>query len=744
MNCETPQLLAKIRHLVEQHEEPPERRLKDVLRLLRRSLQLHNLTLLDRSGPELFALHAVSRKGHIPPIEQPAADSSLPGLHSLAIPLDNACELLLLIPRDSFSDAAATAVASLVPALSQSVRPLLNVIRGESNPAATASTRLIETQLLADLGRAVIAAADGEELLQRIGPIMLRYSGAAAVVLRDLAGEALLGPPRSFFSAGESLPAPLVLEEESRALYALTSGKEAVWRPVPSEARIALTIPLVVPRRQVGTLSLFLPRLLARRRRPDLDHLRELFSEFAILLSTAMERFATQERLIRCCDGNERQLRELSALYRFTRGMQSAPRLNELIHFLLSAACKDDGGGFERAMIFLYNERTAILQGMLGVTRDSALLVLPPEQGSLAWEHPRLDDEVQRAQRQTAFCRAVMKQRLSLRAEDNPLAHSVLTNRVVFVPDVARRDTIPWQKALGLGPFACIPLPGKGQSPGVIVVDNPISLQAIGAERLRFLELFAGQAGAAMANALLIKHLETAHREIQESHQHLVQGEKLALLGEMAATLAHEVKTPLVSIGGFARRLIRLCDDATQRDYAGIIAREATRLEDLLGGILAFSRKQLLCYGPLDTEALIHEALELEGEALATGGIEVHSQIASDLPVVQGDGARLKQVLINLVANARLAMPRGGKLTLRARPALLRGKPAVAIEIEDTGCGIPVADFQNLFRPFFTSREGGTGLGLPISASIVEQHRGELTAANVPAGGALFRILLPA
>lgn len=732
----TSQFPARIRQIVEQ-KTPPEVRLKALLRLVRAELSLHNLTLIDRSGPIRYTLHAI---GHRPGLPLNAAPPPV-GEHSVALPLDNACELLLLFPHDRHCRAALDHIAELLPELSAGVRALLNDIRSESDPVAVATTRLIETELSAELGRAAIEAADAQELLQRVGATLLRFSGAVVVVLRELADATLLGMPHVFFRTAEDEPSrEFIVEEERRALQTLMTGTSQIWRTADG-LRIALVVPLSDHHRQLGSLTLVLSPQLARRRRADLAHLRQFFSDFASFIGSALARFATLEQLQRCCSGNEVQLHELSALYRLSRGMQKAPRLNELIHFLLSAACVEEGGSFERAMIFLHNERTAILQGMLGVTRESARLVLPSGTGGLAWEHPQLDDESQRAQRQHPFCREVMKQRLPLQKDDNPLARCLLTSRVIFVPDPTRGDNAGME-SLTLGPFACIPLPGKGQSPGVIVVDNPVSRRPIGAEQLRFLELFAGQAGAAMANALLIKRLETAHSEVRESHEQLVQGEKLALLGEMAATLAHEVRTPLVAIGGFARRLVRLCEDEKQRDHAAIIAREASRLENLLGGILAFSRKQLLCFGPLRAEQLLDSALQLEHEALANAGISVRRYIAADLPELQGDKAKLKQVLINLMANARQAMPGGGILTLRAHTALLRGSPAVAIEIEDSGPGIAAENLTSIFRPFFTTRDGGTGLGLAISASIIEQHRGELTATNAP-GGALFRLLLP-
>ena len=113
-------------------------------------------------------------------------------------------------------------------------------------------------------------------------------------------------------------------------------------------------------------------------------------------------------------------------------------------------------------------------------------------------------------------------------------------------------------EAMQLGSYACVPLLGRDRSLGVLVVDNPFSREELTPGRLRFLQLFANQAGAAMENSLLVHRLETAHRDLQETQERLIQGEKLAVLGEMAASVAHELKNPLVSVGGFAQRLARI------------------------------------------------------------------------------------------------------------------------------------------------------------------------------------------
>jgi signal transduction histidine kinase len=277
---------------------------------------------------------------------------------------------------------------------------------------------------------------------------------------------------------------------------------------------------------------------------------------------------------------------------------------------------------------------------------------------------------------------------------------------------------------------------------GVLVVDNPESREEIAPDRLRFLEIFVNLAGAAMENSMLLNRLETAHQNLRETQERLIQGEKMAVLGEMAASVAHELRNPLVAIGGFAQRLNRIATGAREKEYAAIVAREVQRMETMLANILDFSRKEMLCFTECHIPRVIEEALALEYDTMLRGSVELVTEIAESLPTIQGDEQKLRQVMINLIANARQAMSAGGVLTLRAYRTTLRGDEAVTVEVEDTGGGIPADILRNIFNPFFTTKEGGTGLGLPISHRIVEQHRGRIEVQN-RAKGAVFILRLP-
>jgi signal transduction histidine kinase len=243
----------------------------------------------------------------------------------------------------------------------------------------------------------------------------------------------------------------------------------------------------------------------------------------------------------------------------------------------------------------------------------------------------------------------------------------------------------------------------------------------------------------------------------------LRQSEKLATIGQMAAEIAHEVGTPLNVIGGRARAIAKLASrsagsvadgvaDVTKN--AGIISGEVDRIAKIIRQVLDFSRRR----GPTVTRvrlpAVVAEAVELLSETTRRRGIAVEVVApAPETPDVPGDPDQLQQVCLNLLMNAIHAMPDGGTLRV-ATPRVVRRKggldlaaPAeyVALEIADSGAGIPEAHRDKIFEPFFTTRDEGqgTGLGLAVSNGIVKDHDGWIEVESVVGSGAVFRVYLP-
>jgi two-component system sensor histidine kinase HydH len=293
--------------------------------------------------------------------------------------------------------------------------------------------------------------------------------------------------------------------------------------------------------------------------------------------------------------------------------------------------------------------------------------------------------------------------------------------------------------------FATVPLWGKGKVIGVILVDNLYNQNPITEKDIHFLSTFSNQAGLAIESAILYRNLEEVHQELRDAQALLVHREKMAALGEWSAAIAHEIKNPLVSIGGFARRLYRaIPDDAPEKRHAQTIVKEVARLERILNDTLNYTRDESMVFRERDLRDILEESLSMISGGFHAEGIQLIKQFAEEIPKVNGDDQQLKQVFFNLLTNARQAMEDKGTLFLRVYPFSKNGSSFVRVEVEDTGKGIDPENLPNIFNPFYTTKEKRLGLGLPIVHRIVTSHQGQIEVDNHPGKGVTFIITLPA
>lgn len=243
------------------------------------------------------------------------------------------------------------------------------------------------------------------------------------------------------------------------------------------------------------------------------------------------------------------------------------------------------------------------------------------------------------------------------------------------------------------------------------------------------------------------------------------QAEKMAAVGTLAAGIAHEINNP---IGIIASRVELMLMEARERGLSATVTKDLQVLEKHAGrvakitqGLLSFSRQAPWKLAPVDVNQVVENTLLLVEKQLAKEGITLKKDLASDLPKIQGSQNHLEQVAVNLLTNAREAMPKGG--TLRVSTAIRRGsliddpagddpiggrtsiseQPKVEIQVGDTGPGIPSEVFPRIFDPFFTTKQHGTGLGLSISYGIVQEHGGAIRVESRPGEGSTFIVQLP-
>jgi signal transduction histidine kinase len=300
--------------------------------------------------------------------------------------------------------------------------------------------------------------------------------------------------------------------------------------------------------------------------------------------------------------------------------------------------------------------------------------------------------------------------------------------------------------------IVCLPLrspragaDGAGGFPralGVLYVDNTGSSERFSDDALRAAEALARHAALAIENAQLFEREQHTIEELQKAQKQLLQSEKLATIGQMAAGIAHELNTPLTYIMGNLELLELQELSGTQREMLSSIARGADRIRSLAHRLLAFSRPAREEMTPLAVNDVVERSLELCQYQIASGRVTLAKTLEPDLPRVLGVSNQLETALINLVVNAVHAMgEKGGTLGVATR----RRGDDVEVSVSDEGPGIAERIRANIFEPFVTTKpEGkGTGLGLSTVLMVIERHNGHIDFDTEEGRGTTFRVTLP-
>jgi PAS domain S-box-containing protein len=234
--------------------------------------------------------------------------------------------------------------------------------------------------------------------------------------------------------------------------------------------------------------------------------------------------------------------------------------------------------------------------------------------------------------------------------------------------------------------------------------------------------------------------------EVTKLREQVRQKDRLAAVGQMAATVAHEIRNPLGGIEGFAALLARDIDEEDPRRRLVEKILTGTRsLNRVVSELLAFTRPMELKFEEIDAEDLLRSVVVLAGDE--RDGIDVHlsSERRGKRNKLHGDPEMLGQVFLNLALNAFQSMPQGGELEIgiSAEPRTEGEPPSVRVRFSDTGCGIPNEVLPRIFEPFFTTKEKGTGLGLALAARVIEGHGGRIAVSSEAGVGSTFEVWLP-
>jgi signal transduction histidine kinase len=400
-------------------------------------------------------------------------------------------------------------------------------------------------------------------------------------------------------------------------------------------------------------------------------------------------------------------------------GLMGTLDIDEILRLVLEGVTKNIG--FDRARLYLVNEKKNILECKMAVGVGEEMIkgvVLP------------------------------------LDPMDSLVARSIFEKQPFVIPDADQDPRVNpiLKEKFNLHSLVVIPLFTKEKPLGVIAADHVEPGKNVTKETLESVMTFAQQAGLAIHNAFMYQELKAFSQEMEEkikkttadlrkAEAQLIRSEKLAALGQLAAGIAHEIRNPLTSINILIHSMIQnLPSRDPQREDFQVIEEEIQRINEIINQFLQFAKPASPHLERAEVTSIFEETLQLLRPQMEKLQIFVEKDFLS-LPLITIDHEQVKQVILNLLMNAIQAMPKGGQLKLGGQVS--KDGQWIQLFIQDSGVGIPPENMDKLFDPFFSTKEGGFGLGLSIAHRIIDQHHGEIEVTSNPDEGTIFTVYLP-
>lgn len=615
-----------------------------------------------------------------------------------------------------------------------------------------AKKRIAELNVLSDLGRAAISTIEVDQLLNTVAGICSKLLGARGGLVyivalngEEIELEAAYGRvPPSFLGAGDCVKD--CLEQGS----GMGSLRVQVCHPDPDapEFEHGLCVPLAFKGHYRGRLCVFDKAVQADGMGPGFTaDDQDLLASMSSMVSAALENALTFQRIEDLAERNEEMVGALATMFEISTVLMTTVDFEETVQIILQAVIHPSGLDHDRVVLFLMGAGGGENGG--GSLRAVADLSKPQEGAHLQELMQTLNQAKELGNRQGAVeDENLAKLSIPLEPQDSVLARTVAERKSIQVDNPAGDPSVAKElvEALGPHPLLTVPMFAKGKVVGVLLTNNARSQRGFSDRDIKLLAMLANLGGLAVENSRLYQHLENANRELAQMRNRLLEADKLAALGEVAAGVAHEIRNPLVSIGGFTRRIRKkVGDDSPIIPYLDVIIEEVTRLERTLNEMLDFSTDARDHFEERSLSVVMDQALELLRRELDERKVELVREYGQDLPQIYCDERQIKHVFLNLFLNAIQAMGKdGGKLLLRTYSITREGKQFVAGEVSDSGGGISMEVIHKIFNPFFTTKDTGSGLGLSIVHKIITRHFGQVEVHNREGEGASFLVTLPA
>ncbi len=400
-------------------------------------------------------------------------------------------------------------------------------------------------------------------------------------------------------------------------------------------------------------------------------------------------------------------------------GLMETLDIDEILRLVLEGVTKNIG--FDRARLYLVNEKKNILECKMAVGVGEG---------------------------------KIKGITLPLDSEESIVARSIFEKKPFIIPDASQDSRVnpALKEKFNLHSLVVIPLLAKEKALGAIAADHVEPGKNVTRETLESVMTFAQQAGLAIHNAFMYEELKIFSQQMEEKIQkttadlrkteaQLIRSEKLAALGQLAAGIAHEIRNPLTSINILIHSLAESFPSKnSHREDLKVVEEEIHRINEIIDQFLRFAKPAPPLFEKTEVLPVFEETLQLLRPQIERLQISVQKDFQS-LPPITIDKEQMKQVILNLLMNAIQAMSEGGRLGLSGQ--LSGDHHWIQFSIKDSGIGIPPEDMDKLFDPFFSTKEGGIGLGLSIAHRIIDQHHGKIEVESTFGKGTLFTLWLP-